>query len=215
MGLIAGVWLGKYYVLPAVVFRCGRCEVQPAMLPFANVCGFGWKRTRTCQQLHPPTKPSRSKIPHAVCISPKQPRGILANSRVMIAVASGTRSCNMGNASAHEAQHAAGANRIAERKPKPPNFMGKDARLCARVVRSWSPGRVPNQATMVCCIPPSCPAAYAADWERRTVGNKLLQHEPTHCKNNCQTHWTEGIAFHKRCSASVNVCTRLQTRWAN
>ena len=39
-------------------------------------------------------------------------------------------------------------------------------------------GESPNKATMVCCIPASCPAA-AADWEGGTVRNKWLQPGPT------------------------------------
>ena len=113
----------------------------------------------------------------------------------------------MGTASVHEAQYVAGASRIAE----PPNLLVKDARLCAILVRSWSPVRIHNKATMACA------ASLRSVLPQMSQIGKEEQFATSGCnvgqRTAGATSGTEGTAFHKRCSASGRPARTLQTRW--
>ena len=116
-----------------------------AMLPFARVCGFGWKKTRTCHQLlpsWPANEPFTVQNPA---------RG------VQLSQTTSWNPCQLARddcgrlwpAPATWALHRPtkpSTQLVRVALPEPPNLMGKDARLCARVVRSWSPERVSNKA---------------------------------------------------------------------
>ena len=70
--------------------------------------------------------PCRSRPAAAWRTSPEQPSTFASPSKTFTAfwATTGSRSCNMGNASAHEAQWAAGAIRTAALRPRPPMRRG-------------------------------------------------------------------------------------------
>ena len=61
----------------------------------------------------------------------------------------------MGRASAHEAQYAAGAILLADRSPKPPSLIGKEAMRSAVAFCALSPSKPPRTSSITFIIPSS------------------------------------------------------------
>ena len=68
-------------------------------------------------------------------------------------VNSGKRAESMESASAHEAQKAAGAIRLADRRPKPPSRIGNVASSCADSFCLSVPGNSPRHFPLLCACP--------------------------------------------------------------
>ena len=66
------------------------------------------------------------------------------NWHIVFSVKTGRCSCNMDNASAHDAQWAGFATLRAERNPNPPRRIGKNAVIRTMYVESNSPGMCSN-----------------------------------------------------------------------
>ena len=77
----------------------------------------------------------------------------------MCRATSGARAKIIGNASAHDAQYAAGAVLEAERKPAPPHRKGRPNKSFATIISSDAPDSKPSNFQAVAAIPSSCAAA--------------------------------------------------------
>ena len=75
--------------------------------------------------------PGEARVPQLHSSSSGAHPPSVASKRVQASAKAGERLWSSGNASAHAAQYAAGAVRIAERKPRPPRAAGKVATCCA------------------------------------------------------------------------------------
>ena len=103
--------------------------------------GVRWPAFNSCHSGRL-TNPLRSRSLVASSSWARHPWGLIERSCTTRLVNSGNRAESMGSASAQEAQKAAGAIRLAERKPKPPSRMGKVASSCADSFCLSVPGKL-------------------------------------------------------------------------
>ena len=76
------------------------------------------------------------------------------------------------------------------------------------------PRILPNNASIVCCIPKSCPCAYPAHCRGGTVRNKWLHRGPAHWRSTCHEHCKSGMngmASHNFCSSGNRSARKFAT----
>ena len=138
--------------LPKMVFERGSV-VLPAMFPLAKLRTDGFGRASAGPQFMPLWTSSRSLV------ASSGPDILGCGDRSTIRLVNfGKRAESMGSASAQEAQKAAGAIRLADRRPKPPSRIGNVASSCADSFSAF-----PKTLSIVLRMPKSCPTEYRAD----------------------------------------------------
>ena len=137
----------KWYLREEDPWYCQPCCHSPGSTPLG--CG-GLTPPLNSLQLGRPTNPLLSRMPAASSKSLRHPCGLAFKTASTLSVNSGRRANNMGKASAHEAQQAAGAVLDADQSPKPPNLIGK--------VANWRPSSqhclhsLHHSLVMVVCV---------------------------------------------------------------